>query len=82
MITGLSAWSYVSAGECNGGPMILFYDKPAAEWVEAMPIGNGRIGAMIFGRPDNEQMQFNEDTFWAEGPCDSVNPQALAALPD
>lgn len=82
MITGLLAWSYVSAGECYGGPMILFYDKPAAEWVEAMPIGNGRIGAMIFGRADNEQIQFNEDTFWGEGPYDSVNPQALAALPE
>lgn len=62
--------------------MILFYDKPAAQWVEAIPIGNGRIGAMIFGQPANELIQFNEDTFWAEGPYDPVNPQALAALPE
>jgi alpha-L-fucosidase 2 len=61
--------------------MILFYDKPAAEWVEAIPIGNGRIGAMVFGRPASELIQFNEDTFWAGGPYNPANPQALAVLP-
>ena len=68
--------------DCDAGPMVLLYDKPAAEWVEALPIGNGRIGAMVFGRTANERIQFNEDSFWAGGPHDPVNPEALAALPE
>jgi alpha-L-fucosidase 2 len=71
---------FVKAADCNRVPMILFYDKPAAQWVEAIPIGNGRIGAMVFGRSANELIQFNEDSFWAQGPYDPVNPHALAAL--
>lgn len=62
--------------------MILTYDKPAAEWVEAIPVGNGRIGAMVFGRTAEELIQFNEDTFWSKEPYDPVNPNALAALPE
>jgi len=73
---------FVSGTGCDAGPMILFYDKPAAEWVEALPIGNGRIGAMVFGRTARERIQFNEDSFWAGGPYDPVNPEALAALPE
>ncbi|MGA2914422.1 MAG: glycoside hydrolase family 95 protein [Sedimentisphaerales bacterium] len=72
---------FVFAADGRDNSMILFYDKPASQWVEAIPIGNGRIGAMVFGRPDNELIQFNEDTFWTKGPYDPVNPQALAALP-
>ena len=67
---------FVSAAD----DMILFYDKPAAEWVEAIPIGNGRIGAMVFGRPASELIQFNEDTFWTRRPHNPVNPGAPAAL--
>ncbi|OQA01142.1 MAG: hypothetical protein BWY69_01480 [Planctomycetes bacterium ADurb.Bin401] len=62
--------------------MILFYDKPAAEWVEAIPIGNGRIGAMVFGGTAEELIQFNEDTFWTGEPYNPVNPGALDALPE
>ena len=61
--------------------MILFYDKPATQWVEAIPIGNGRIGAMVFGKTADELIQFNEDTFWGEGPYDSANPDSLKVLP-
>ncbi|HBG26356.1 MAG: hypothetical protein A2Y10_20085 [Planctomycetes bacterium GWF2_41_51] len=64
-----------------GSEMILFYDKPATQWVEAISIGNGRIGAMIFGGITEELIQFNEDTFWTLGPYNPVNPDALAALP-
>jgi alpha-L-fucosidase 2 len=79
MLTAVFLPQYFAAAADN---MILFYDKPAAEWVEAMPIGNGRIGAMIFGRPDNELIQFNEDTFWTRAPYDPANPNAFAALPE
>jgi alpha-L-fucosidase 2 len=59
----------------------LWYRQPAAKWEEALAIGNGRIGAMVFGRVGSERLQLNEDTLWAGGPYNPVNPQALAALP-
>ena len=43
-------------------PHILWYRQPAERWVEALPVGNGRLGAMIFGDPHEEHLQFNEDT--------------------
>ena len=48
----------------------LWYEKPAAEWVEALPVGNGRLGAMVFGGTENERIQLNEGTLWAGGPYD------------
>jgi alpha-L-fucosidase 2 len=66
----------------NHRPLVLWYDRPAAEWVEALPIGNGRLGAMIFGRTANERLQINEDTIFAGGPYDPSNPEALATLPE
>jgi alpha-L-fucosidase 2 len=59
----------------------LWYEQPAAQWVEALPLGNGRLGAMVFGRPAQERLQLNEDTLYAGGPYDFSNPGALAALP-
>jgi len=61
---------------------VLWYDKPAQEWVEALPVGNGRIGAMIFGGVGNERLQLNEDTLWGGGPYDPANPEAREALPE
>ena len=54
----------------------------AAEWVRALPVGNGRLGAMVFGGVVHERLQLNEDTLWAGRPYDPVNPEAKAALPD
>jgi alpha-L-fucosidase 2 len=62
--------------------LLLWYDKPASEWTEALPIGNGRLGAMIFGGPAIEQLQLNEDTLYAGSPYDPNNPEALKALPE
>jgi alpha-L-fucosidase 2 len=62
--------------------LLLWYDKPAAEWTEALPVGNGRLGAMIFGGPATEQIQLNEDTLYAGSPYDPNNPEALKALPE
>lgn len=54
----------------------LWYEKPAREWTEALPVGNGRIGAMIFGGTDNELIQLNEATLWSGGPNkNKVNPE-------
>jgi alpha-L-fucosidase 2 len=60
----------------------LWYRQPAAKWVEALAVGNGRLGAMVFGGLKRERLQLNEDTLWAGGPYDPVNPQAREALPD
>ena len=61
---------------------VLWYDKPASEWVEALPIGNGRLGAMVFGGVSRERLQLNVDTLWDGFPRDANNPAALAALPE
>ena len=59
----------------------LWYNQPAKDWNEALPIGNGRLGAMIFGNPDKEIIQLNEATLWTGGPVNlNPNPQAFPYL--
>jgi alpha-L-fucosidase 2 len=59
----------------------LWYDESAGtDWLRALPIGNGRLGAMVFGNVDIERLQLNEDTIWAGGPYDQSNPKGAAAL--
>jgi alpha-L-fucosidase 2 len=58
----------------------LWYNQPAREWVEALPLGNGRLGAMVFGEIDQERLQLNEDTIWQGSPYDPANPDALDGL--
>lgn len=62
-------------------PLSLWYRQPARQWVEALAVGNGRLGAMIFGGVAQERLQLNEDTLWAGGPYDPANPDALEAWP-
>jgi len=62
--------------------MRLYYRNPARQWDEALPIGNGRIGAMIFGDPVSERLQLNEDSLWYGGPRERHNPDALNRLPE
>ena len=62
-------------------PLCLWYRTPAESWVQALPLGSGRLGAMVFGGVDKEHLQLNEDTLYAGGPYDPTNPTALAALP-
>jgi alpha-L-fucosidase 2 len=64
------------------GPYVLWYRAPARDWYQALPIGNGRLGAMIFGGVADELLQLNEDTLWAGGPKDVSNPDSLRALPE
>ncbi len=59
----------------------LWYEAPAGPWVEALPVGNGRLGGMVFGRVAQERIQLNEDTLSAGGPYEPNNPAALEALP-
>src|SRR5690242_19396658 len=60
----------------------LLFDGPAADWEEASPVGNGRLGAMVYGQPRQERLQLNEDSVWYGGPRDRNNPDARANLPE
>ena len=70
--------SAASAGDA--GEMTLWYDKPGAKWTEALPVGNGSMGAMVFGGAPVERIQFNEDTLWAGQPHDYSHPGAASHL--
>jgi alpha-L-fucosidase 2 len=78
--------SLLITGEAGGSQrdsdLSLWYDKPAGdEWVRALPVGNGRLGAMVYGNPGSERIQLNEDTVWAGSPYRNDSPDARAALP-
>jgi len=70
------------ASEMQADELKLWYRQPAKNWNEALPIGNGRLGAMIFGGVTSERIQLNEDSLWSGSPGDDDNPEALEALPE
>ncbi len=59
----------------------LWYNTPAENWNEALPVGNGRLGAMVFGNPAKEQLQLNEETVWSGGPNNNITAESGAAIP-
>ncbi|KXK63847.1 cellulose-binding protein [Micromonospora rosaria] len=81
-------WTAVARAEAATPPQVLaagdlalWYDEAAGtDWLRALPIGNGRLGAMVFGNADTERLQLNEDTVWAGGPHDASNPRGAGAL--
>ena len=73
MCTGMTVQSQQKA--------ILWYDSPAQHWEEALPLGNGRLGAMVYGDPVNEEIQLNEETVSAGSPYKNYNSEAKEALP-
>ena len=67
----------------EANPNLLWYDKPATKWVQALPVGNGRLGAMIFGQPAFERLQLNEVTIWSGHPQpDADRKDAYKSLPE
>ena len=69
--------------EGNGDPLTLWYSSPAKVWTDALAIGNGRLGAMVFGTPDHERLQLNDITVWSGSPQPNQNrTDAYKALPD
>ena len=60
----------------------LWYDQPAEKWEEALPVGNGRLGAMVFGKYGEERIQLNEETYWSGGPYSTVVKGGAKVLPD
>ena len=65
-----------------GADPVLGYDRPAAQFLEALPVGNGRLGAMLFGRIHDERIPLNENSLWDGYKRDTTNPEALKALPE
>src|SRR3990172_8958084 len=61
--------------------LTLWYRQPAKAWTEALPVGNGRLGAMVFGGTARERIQFNESTLWIGEPHDYSHPGAVEYLP-
>jgi alpha-L-fucosidase 2 len=61
--------------------VLIWFERPASEWAAALPVGNGRIGAMVFGTVQQERIALNEDTLWSGGPSDWNNPDAKNHLP-
>jgi alpha-L-fucosidase 2 len=78
---GLAGAAVVERIDGERSDLALWYTQPAGQWVEAVPVGNGRLGAMVFGRPAQERLQLNEDTLYAGGPYRFDNPAFKAALP-
>src|SRR4030095_7322652 len=62
--------------------LVLSYPRPALQWVEALPVGNGRLGAMVFGGPAAEHIQFNESTVWTGVPREYQHEGAVKVLPE
>lgn len=67
-------------GSDNGNSLKLWYNQPAGVWEEALPVGNGRLGAMVFGNPLTERIQLNEESIWAGSRINNNNPASLANL--
>lgn len=82
LTAGIAAAQGNAPGAAESGASTLWYRHPASQWIEALPIGNGRLGAMVFGGIEQERIQLNEDTLWAGGPYDPENPEARGALPE
>ncbi|HUP02469.1 MAG TPA: glycoside hydrolase family 95 protein [Bryobacteraceae bacterium] len=66
----------------NGDALKLWYRQPAAAWTQALPVGNGRLAAMVFGIAGKEHIQLNEDTVWSGEQRDRSNPAAPQAIPE
>lgn len=75
---------FLAAGSLQAAepPLTLWYNQPAEKWTEALPVGNGRLGAMVFGKTDTEQLQFNDDTLWTGAPHDYTHEGAKDSLPE
>jgi alpha-L-fucosidase 2 len=81
LFTLLAAFAAPLPSTASSQPLVLWYEQPAAKWNEALPVGNGRMGAMVFGGLAEERIQFNEDTLWTGKPHDYARPDAVKHLP-
>ena len=95
LFTGLCIWvvfplTYAQSGKLSKNidqqsfntETVLWYEAPANTWEEALPVGNGRLGAMVFGKYGDERIQLNEETYWSGGPYSSVVKGGAKVLPE
>jgi len=75
-----SLLSGCSQPQVQDSPLRLWYDQPAEVWTEALPVGNGRLGAMVYGGVKTEHIQFNEETLWTGAPNDYAHNGAYESL--
>ena len=68
LVLALAVCPFIGQAE----PLIMNYDAPASVWNEALPLGNGRIGVMVFGAPGMERLELNEETYWAGSPHNAI----------
>ncbi|HEV6968199.1 glycoside hydrolase family 95 protein, partial [Roseateles sp.] len=80
-LAALPRWVQAGAAHVDDSATTLWYDQPAGPWIEALPVGSGRLGTMVFGRPAQERLQFNIDTLYGGGPYVQDNPKFREALP-
>ena len=81
LLSLLSSVAFATSAVPDKTDLKLWYNQAATLWEEALPLGNGRLGAMVYGKPADETIQLNENTFWAGGPHNNINTAALASLP-
>ena len=77
----LSISSSLLFGQDKSSNMKIWFNQPALNWNDALPVGNGRLGAMIFGGIEKEHLEINEATVWTGEPRWDANPEALKSLP-
>ncbi len=92
LLTGLllvvcaQAQDITSVGQINkksfNPSSVSWYSTPAKKWEDALPVGNGRLGAMVFGRSGEERIQLNEETYWSGGPYSTVVKGGYKVLPE
>ena len=81
LLTGITAPCLQAITPQENGPCQLWYQQPAKRWAEALPLGNGRLGAMVFGGVSDEHLQFNESTLWTGQPHEYQHAGAVKFLP-
>ncbi len=80
MILAVAAGCTKKEADYDQGNLELWYEQPASKWLDALPVGNGRLGAMVFGGTGMERLQLNEESLWAGSKIDNNNPGALKHL--
>ena len=81
-VTVVAGGAVAETAVADKSSLMLWYGRPAQKWTEALPVGNGRMGAMVFGGIEKERIQFNESTLWTGIPRDYSNPDAHVVLPE
>ena len=79
---GLARGAQATEVEVGGGPLLIWFDRPAASFLESVPVGNGRLGGMLFGGVDRERVVLNELTLWSGSRQDADRPDAHLVLPE